>query len=78
MLVGTVPVYWGCPNIDDFFDPNGILNFTHGGFETILKSLNGDLYQKLLPHAKKNFNIAKEYEVTEDWIYENILKGVYV
>jgi hypothetical protein len=78
MLVGTVPVYWGCPNIDDFFDPNGILNFTHGGFETILKSLNGDLYQKLLPHAKKNFNIAKKYEVTEDWIYENILKGVYV
>ena len=78
LLVGTVPIYWGCPNIDDFFDSRGILNFTNGDFEKIFSELSEELYQKTLPHAKKNFNIAKKYEVTEDWIYENILKGAYV
>ena len=27
MAVGTIPVYWGCPEIDKFFDKNGIITF---------------------------------------------------
>ena len=77
-LVGTVPIYWGCPNIDNFFDPLGMLNFTNGGFDSILDSLNKELYDKMLPYIEKNFNLAKKYEVTEEWIYENILKEVCI
>jgi hypothetical protein len=25
MLCGTIPIYWGCPNIGEFFDTNGII-----------------------------------------------------
>lgn len=25
MLCSTIPIYWGCPNIGDFFDTNGML-----------------------------------------------------
>jgi hypothetical protein len=26
-FTGTVPIFWGCPKIGDFFDPNGIITF---------------------------------------------------
>lgn len=25
VFCSTVPIYWGCPNIEDFFDPDGII-----------------------------------------------------
>jgi len=73
--VGTIPIYWGCRNIEDFFDPAGILRFdSPQQFNSIMSSLDGSLYNKLLSPAKKNFQLFRQYELTEDWIYENILK----
>ena len=75
-LTGTIPIYWGCPNIDNFFDTDGMIIFkTFDEFKDIMDNLNVDLYSKKIEALYKNFNLAKKYEVTEDWIYKNIIEG---
>jgi hypothetical protein len=46
--------------------------------EYILNSLNDDLYKDMMPYAKENFEIAKQYVLSEDWMYENIFKQMSI
>ena len=72
LLVGTIPIYWGCPSINKFFDMNGILYFnTIEEFYSILSYIGELDYQARLESIKNNFKIAGKYAVAEDWIYEN-------
>jgi hypothetical protein len=80
MLVGTVPIYWGCPNISTFFNELGMLKFNNlDEFNILLgwiKKSGKEIYDSMSDSILDNFNKAKEYEVTEDWIYSNILKDL--
>jgi len=73
--LGTIPVLWGCPNIGYYFDERGVLPFT-GAAECaeIVKGLSQSLYRKLLPYARANLERAREYAVTEDWLYTHVLR----
>tara|TARA_R110002020_G_scaffold78488_6_gene197364 strand:- start:10284 stop:12017 length:1734 start_codon:yes stop_codon:yes gene_type:complete len=65
--VGTIPIFWGCPNIGDFFDIEGILVFdTIEELETILDNLTARLYQSKMTHVKRNMGIAQKYKTTVD------------
>lgn len=70
--VGTVPIFWGCPNIGSFFDERGIL-----AFETTEEAVdivrNLPEWTSLLPHIKTNLALVAQYEVTEDWMAKNTL-----
>lgn len=69
---GTVPIYWGCPNIGDYFDTRGIILF-----ETVdqLDGLLGTLdYAAYRDGIAENFQRFKQYEITDDWIALNVLK----
>lgn len=76
MVSYTIPIYWGCPNIGDFFDTSGIIDLNVNNFDNILNSLNTSLYISMLRSAGVNYNKAIEYEITEDWMYHNILKDI--
>jgi hypothetical protein len=40
-MTGTIPIYWGCPSIGDFFDTNGMLIFdTLDELQSIMNNLN--------------------------------------
>ena len=55
----TVPIYWGCPNIDYYFDTNGMIIFnTIDELKTILNKLKYDDYQKFIPSLEKNRQTA--------------------
>ena len=70
-VTGTVPIYWGAPNIGDFFDERGILCFnTPDELAEILFNLSEDLYDSMLPYIKKNFELVKEYLSPDDLIFE--------
>lgn len=65
--VGTIPIFWGCPNIGDFFDIEGILVFdTIEELETILDNLTARQYQSKMTHVKRNMEIAQKYKTTVD------------
>jgi len=69
---GTIPIYWGCPSIGEFFDPNGIIEFdTLDELGFILKNLNHADYRGRLPSIYNNLIKAREYMIVEDWIYKN-------
>lgn len=70
LAVGTIPIYWGCPNIGDFFDKNGILRVND--LETIgyvLKNYGADFYYSHLDAIETNLRLARNYAIPEDWIY---------
>ena len=55
LAVGTIPIYWGCPNIKKFFNENGIVSFNNlDELENLLPSLNEDLYNSKLNIIKEN------------------------
>jgi hypothetical protein len=73
---GTVPIYWGCPKINKFFDINGIIQFENiNQLKNIINSLNEDLYNSKMDYIKYNYNQSKNYLTAEDQIY-NILKNL--
>lgn len=76
-LTGTIPIYWGCPNIEKYFDTRGmIIANTLEEIVNAVETLTEKDYIDRIEYVKENFNRAKNYAVTEDWIYENILKDL--
>lgn len=72
-MTGTIPIYWGCPSIGDFFDTNGILTFdTVSDLKDIINNLTIDLYQSKTRSIINNFELAKKYLVADDIIYNKI------
>jgi hypothetical protein len=62
LITGTVPIYWGCENIGDFFDKNGLITFNNiEELSNILPTLNEKTYNKMLPSIKNNLYKAKNY-----------------
>ena len=73
--VGTVPIYWGCTNIEKFFDERGLIRFhTSEDLTKILLGLNEQKYKEMLPYIKTNWALVNEYKLTEDWIYKNFFR----
>jgi hypothetical protein len=59
---GTVPIYWGCPTIGQFFDMDGIIVFNNlEELGVILKNLSVEEYNKRLPAIQRNFELAAKY-----------------
>lgn len=71
-VTGTIPIYWGCPSIDKFFDINGIITFDSiEELKNILENLDG-VYESKIKSIEKNYELAMQYRVADDLIYEKI------
>jgi hypothetical protein len=59
----TVPIYYGCPNIGDWFDTRGfiIVNDLNEIVEAC-NNLTPETYEKMLPHIEENQRKSQEYE----------------
>lgn len=71
-ITGTVPIYWGCPSIGDFFNLDGMIIFND--IEDLLNKINTlslDKYHSMLPAINDNFERAKKYLTSEDWLFRN-------
>jgi hypothetical protein len=74
-MTGTIPIYYGCPSICDFFDDYGIITFDSiSELKKIISELSADDYDKRINSIKKNYEEAKKYLVADDIIYEKIKK----
>ncbi len=71
-ITGTVPIYWGCPSISDFFNLDGMIIFNNiDDLHYKLGDLSLEKYKSMLPAIKENFEKAKAFLIAEDWIYNN-------
>jgi hypothetical protein len=75
LAVGTVPIFWGCPNVAEFFDPRGILSFeTAEECYQIVCGLTPELYESLLPYVWENAAAMRPWASPDDLMYEQYLK----
>lgn len=74
--VGTIPIFWGCPNIYKYFNWAGILGFD--SFEQLdylldlVVKYGDDYYEACRESIEENLELVREYEITEDWQYKHI------
>jgi hypothetical protein len=67
----TVPIYYGCQNLGDFFDKRGVIEFDHiEKLEDILNNLTPQHYDEMLPYLEENYHRAKPY--WERTVYQRI------
>ena len=73
---GTVPIFWGCPDIAKYFNMDGIITFnTIEELKGILDNdINPEDYDRRKEAIEDNFNRAKKFMVVEDYLYETFFK----
>ena len=62
---GTIPVYYGAPNIGDYFNKDGIIDLSEE-FD-----VSEEIYYSKMDSIKDNLERTKKMEVLEDFIWEN-------
>ena len=76
-ITGTIPIYYGCPNIGKFFNTDGILIFnTPEELNNILDNLSMDLYYSKIEAVKDNFERSLKTNLTNDLAYEYYFKNI--
>lgn len=77
LSVGTVPIYWGDPDIGKIFEAAGLIEFADmSDLDAILdwllvRTSPIDDYARRLPAVGRNLETAKKYRICEDWIFEH-------
>jgi hypothetical protein len=62
LRTGTVPIYWGCPNISDFFNTKGfIIVNSQEDIINVVNNLTDDDYISRLEYINENFNRSLKY-----------------
>jgi|TARA_B110000495_G_C22964952_1_gene565858 hypothetical protein len=65
-VTGTLPIYWGCPSIGDFFNIDGMLCFEEiHELPELLKKCTPEYYESKLDDIKENFVLAQKYRLAE-------------
>lgn len=75
-LTGTIPIYKGCPNIDEFFNPKGIIKFNNTDelFTIIQKIHDGSIETVSEEIKQENYDKAMSLCYTNDRWFEKFLK----
>lgn len=79
----TIPIYYGARDIDKYFDGRGILHCANiddaeWWIETILENPEKaeKSYQKKLVYIDKNYELSKQYEKFDEWLYRTYGKEI--
>jgi hypothetical protein len=67
----TVPIYYGCTNLEQYFDTRGVIQFWNiEQLEQILANLTPADYDARLPYIEENYQRARPF--WENTVYERI------
>ena len=78
-LTGTIPIYYGPKNIGEYFDMDGILTFnTQDELNSILDSLNEDLYYSKMEAIQRNYKRALSYPTFNNSLYDLYFKDIII
>ena len=78
-LTGTIPIYYGPKNIGEYFDMDGILTFnTQDELNSILDSLNEDLYYSKIEAIQRNYKRALSYPTFNNSLYDLYFKDIII
>ena len=69
---GTIPIYYGSPDIGEVFNEDGIIWLTDN---FSVNSISPELYWSKIDAVMDNYNRAINFPIAEDWIYETYIKN---
>jgi Glycosyltransferase family 10 (fucosyltransferase) C-term len=73
----TFPLYWGCPNLSDHFDPDGFLQFSNcEQLFSMLEQLTPEFYASRRNAIEHNFSLAVKGSAQWDQIENAITLGI--
>ena len=73
----TIPIYWGCPNIDNWFNTKTILTAnTINDIIEICNNLDDSFYKNNVESIEENFNKCKEFLFLHTRVCDKIEKIV--
>jgi hypothetical protein len=82
-LFKTIPIYWGCSNITDFFKSEGVITFTSTDDAIYkLNNLDESYYNNRLDIINENYKLAQKYihyeqnivnKITEIFKHNNLI-----
>lgn len=71
--LGCVPILWGCPNISEYFNKEGIITFTNiEELDSILDTITFEDYNLRKDAILENIEIAKTMKSTDDLVFKKI------
>ena len=70
---GTIPIYWGAPDIGNYFNMDGIIILNE---DFNIESLTPELYYSKLEAVKDNFNRVQNMISSDDYLFTQINKLV--
>ena len=71
----TIPIYYGCPNIGDWFDERGMIIVND--LKEIIEACNqltSETYEKMKPYIDINFKESKKYTDVDKRLKNKILE----
>ena len=72
---GCIPIFFGCPNIGDHFNADGIIQFNSlPELSNIIPTLTPELYNSKIEAIKENMEIARNFKTDYDYLYKNHLE----
>lgn len=75
LITKTIPLYWGCPNIGDFFNAKGIITFkTIDELFKKIQNLTPEVYLTKYSVIEENFLLAKKYSNFHERVNNEIKK----
>ena len=73
----TIPIFYGCDNIGDFFDVRGFFTVNNmSEIITVCNNLTEDTYFEKLEYVNKNFDMCKKYIYLLDRLKDTIEKNL--
>lgn len=74
-MCGTIPIFYGCPDIEHFFNKDGIIQLNEvSDILSILSTLTPELYESKRKAIEENFVRAKAFQCPDDMVAEVLLK----
>ncbi len=71
----TIPIYYGCPNIGNYFNINGIIHVNSiTDIITETNKLTPEYYQTKLEYIEENYEKSMKYVSFDDLLYNKIIE----
>lgn len=76
LVTGTIPIYYGCPSIGNFFNKKGFIIVDNlSDIKNAVNKLTPEQYEEMKPYVLENFDKAKNYLLPDKHIFNNINYG---
>lgn len=76
-LTGTVPIYKGCPNIEKYFNLDGIIQFdTMDDLRNIIHNIDDERYHVPDTVLRENYETALQFCYTNDRFFDKFIKPI--